>query len=88
VIFEIIASIVCGLVAHQTRLVTYKMPNGWRNLVEHVIGVTAAYPSFLLFKRKLNGQGAEAAYWLAYLGVGMGVALGWLIDTIQERATE
>lgn len=84
-IIEFILSVVIGLVAHQSITVTARMPDGWRNIVEHAVGVTATYPAFVLFRRRLkNGTGAEAAYWLAFLGVGIGVALGWLIDTLRD----
>lgn len=84
-IWEMLAAIGMGFVAHQTILITARMPIGWRNITEHIIGVTAAYPSFLLFKRRLtNGNGASAAYWLGYIFFGMGVAVGWLVDTLSD----
>jgi len=78
-----VLSVIVGLLAHQTRRVTCNLPHGWRNLSEHVIGVVAAFPAFLLFRRKLrNGKDrSDVAWWLAFLGVGLGVAGGWLLDT-------
>jgi hypothetical protein len=86
-IIEILVSVVAGLAAHQTISITARMPDGWRNIVEHAIGVTGAYPVFLLFRRRLgNGRDrSDAAYWLAFLWFGMGVALGWLVDTFNQR---
>lgn len=82
-IWEILIAAVTGFVTHQSIAVTARMPDGWRNLTEHAIGVAAAYPLYLLFRRRFtNGNGANASYWLAFVFVGMGVALGWLLDTL------
>lgn len=86
-IVEFLASILGGIAAHQTRRITEQLTPGWRNITEHGVGVLCVYPFFLWFRRSLrNGKDrSDAAYGMAFLGVGIGVAFGWLIDTFWSR---
>jgi hypothetical protein len=76
-----------GLAMHQTASITQKMPKGWGYLAGIVFGVEA---TILPFDHLLKRFGlpddvrarAIAAYQLAFLCVGSGVAFGWILDTI------
>lgn len=76
-----------GLAMHQTASITQKMPKGWGYLAGLVIGVEG---TLLAFDHLLKRFGvpdetrsrALAAYQIAFLCVGSGVAFGWLLDTI------
>jgi len=80
-------SMFCGVALHQTSSFTKKIDSGWQELTGTTIGVIGTLPLFSLWMRRLEGvqnpyTRATCAYLLAFLGVGSGVALGWLIDTI------
>lgn len=85
-----LAAIGGGLAGHQTRRFTAHIENGWRNLVEHGIGGLLLYPFLLLMWVALGGDKKElprlfSAYGAALLGVGAGVAAGWLMDNLEWR---
>lgn len=88
-IVELIVATIGGYVMHQARRHTNPMPHGWRDLANYSIGVAGSFPFIWLFWR---GQGADTkpahrgfvAYMLGFLGVGAGVALGWIADTFSK----
>jgi len=87
VMMHFFGSMLAGFGLHQTASITHKIPEGWEQLSGTTIGVLGTFPPFLLWFRQLDGAKniyvrAGAAFLLAFLGVGSGVALGWLIDTI------
>lgn len=76
-----------GFALHQTASITQKMPRGWGYLAGLVIGVEGTLPMFDLLLKSLGVSDdvrsrALAAYQIAFLCVGSGVAFGWLVDTI------
>jgi len=76
-----------GLGLHQTASITHKLPEGWEQLTGTAIGVEGTFPLFLLILKKqkfTNQQIAHAgvAYQIAFLFVGIGVAIGWMMDTL------
>ena len=76
-----------GLALHQTASITHKAPSGWGYLAGLAIGVEGTFPVFLAILRKLKVPAeiisiCGMAYQLAFLMVGAGVALGWLLDFI------
>lgn len=80
-------SFLAGLGLHQTASFTRKLPHGWEQLAGTTIGVIGTSPLFVLWLKKLNGTRnpftwAVSAFFLAFLGVGSGVAFGWTLDTI------
>jgi len=79
--------ILAGLGLHQTASITHKMPEGWEQLAGTAIGVEGTFPLFVILLKRLKVPNdvivlASAAYQLAFLMVGIGVAIGWLIDTL------
>lgn len=80
-------SILAGFGLHQTASFTHKMPEGYEQIFGTSIGVVGTLPVFALWLRRLNGIKnnntlAICAYLIAFLGVGIGVSGGWLLDTI------
>lgn len=77
-----------GLAGHQSRRFTRNMEPGWRNLIEHAIGGALLLPFVLLFMEKDEVDQREKtalAYVAALFGVGSGVALGWVLDSLAWR---
>ena len=79
--------ILSGLALHQTSSITQNMPTGWGYLAGLVIGVEGTFPVFVILMRRLKVPDdviirASAAYQVAFLLVGCGVALGWLLDIL------
>ena len=84
---DYILFLLAGLALHQTASITHKLPEGWEQLTGTAIGVEGTFPIFLMIlnKQKFTGQQiahAGVAYQIAFLCVGIGVAVGWLIDTL------
>lgn len=87
VLFDFLLSMLAGLGLHQTASITHKMPEGFEQIFGTSIGVVGTAPVFGLWLRRLHGiknpfTWAISAFFLAFLGVGCGVAFGWLLDTI------
>lgn len=79
--------VAAGIALHQTASITQKMANGWGYLAGIAIGVEGTYPAFVVLMKRLGLRDdviarASAAYQLAFLSIGIGVALGWLFDTL------
>ncbi len=79
--------IAAGVALHQTASITGKIPQGWEQLTAYAIGVEGTFPIFVLLMGRLGLPQdaitrAGAAYQLAFLLIGIGVALGWLADTL------
>lgn len=86
-LIEFAISILAGLGLHQTSSITHKMPEGWEQLAGTAIGVEGTLPVFVFFLKKLKVPNdiiflVVVAYQVAYLLVGVGVALGWLLDLL------
>lgn len=89
-IVELFISTVGGFLMHLARRKTNKMPHGWRELTNYALGVAGSFPFVMLFWRGLGedvkpAKRGFAAYLLGFLGVGGGVALGWLWDTFVHK---
>jgi len=85
-IVELIVATIGGFIMHYTRRQTNRMPHGWRELTNYSLGVASSFPFVWLFWRGLGDDVKPAkrgfvAYLLGFLGVGAGVALGWLADS-------
>jgi len=79
-----------GLLYHQASAHTSKMPHGWDRLTDYTIGVTGTAPLCLLWFRHLDGVRnlyvrVFCAFMLAFLGVGIGTAAGWWVDSVITR---
>ncbi len=85
-IVELIVATIGGFIMHLFRRQTNRMPHGWRELTNYSLGVASSFPFVWLFWRGLGEDVKPAkrgfvAYLLGFLGVGAGVALGWLADS-------
>ena len=84
---DVILIFAAGLAMHQTASITQKMPKGWGYLAGLAFGVEA---TIIPFDHLLKQFGvpddtrsrAIAAFQIAFLCIGSGVAFGWLLDTI------
>jgi len=86
-IFYFLSALIGGLLLHQTASITHKMPEGWEQLAGTTIGVEGTFPFFVMFLKRMGLDSdkifkASVAYQVAFLCIGIGVALGWLLDTI------
>lgn len=88
-LIEFLFSAICGFGLHQARRITDRFPTGWRELTNYVVGVVGLLTLFPLWYRRLHGENGErrswAAFALASLGLGFGVASGWAVDTVTKR---
>ena len=87
---ELLIASLSGLILHQSTRYTDRMPDGWRELSNYAIGVSGSLPIIGLFwwrlaEIKTPWKRAFVSYLLGFLGVGAGVAGGWLIDTIRRE---
>lgn len=85
-IFDFLIDVFLGLVLHQSRHVTEKLPDGWRDLTDHAVGVVGTSPAYVFHWHRLKNvtdpfERGFLAFVLSFCGVGSGVALGWLLDT-------
>lgn len=89
-LINLILSFAVGFLLHQTRRQTSVFPHGWRDLVHYSVGVFGTFPLFLLWMRKRVSQTDRAgiAFLMSFLGVGSGVAAGWLVDTFMGANDE
>lgn len=86
---------VIGFLSHRTRDITKNMPDGWRNLTDHTIGVITLSPAIIIWWRFLHWQPFAdddqvereilAAIGLAAIGYGAGNAVAWVVDAITEK---
>lgn len=85
--FEAIISLVGGFLLHKTRRITERMPMGWSELTSYAVGIIGVLPLFVLFGKRLGKREHRCfiAYLLSFLFAGVGVALGWLVDTMAEN---
>ena len=86
-IFKFILSMLAGLTLHQTASITHKMPEGWEQLSGTAIGVIGAFPVVRMWYKEFHevkdlDTRLSAGYLVGFLGVGSGVALGWLLDLL------
>lgn len=93
----LITSSLGGFLTHRVNDLFDVLPRvfsgGWREITGHIVGVLATYPFVELLyhafdvPRELYPK-LRAAFLMAFTFFGVGVALGWLYDTIQhhERA--
>ena len=86
-IFYFLFAMLGGLLLHQTASITHKMPKGWQQLTGTTIGVQGTLPFFAMFLKKMGLPNkviflAIMAFQVAFLCVGIGVAGGWVVDTI------
>jgi hypothetical protein len=79
-----------GIAMHQTRRTTETWPYGWRNNAEHAIGgvgMLLAWPHW--YARLHDMPDGKRRGWvalaLAFLSVGAGVVIGWVLDGVGEK---
>lgn len=89
IVLDLILSAVMGMLIHQTRRYTDPLPYGWRELTNYSVGVAGTGPVFILWWARLKDVGnplnrAFLAFVLSFIGVGSGVAAGWMLDTFQH----
>lgn len=86
-LFYFFVAMLGGLLLHQTASITHRMPKGWQQLTGTTIGVQGTLPFFAMFLKRL-GLSKDAifkacvGFQVAFLCVGIGVAGGWVIDTL------
>ena len=88
-IVELVIATIGGFILHYGRRQTNRMPHGWREMTNYACGVAGSFPFVWLFWRGIGedvkpGKRGFIAYLLGFLGVGAGVALGWMADTFKE----
>ena len=84
-IVEAIITAVGGYLLHKFRRITERMDNGWQQLTSYAIGVMGVLPFFLLFTKRTGKKNrCFIAYIFAFLFAGVGVAVGWLVDSIGD----
>lgn len=86
IILDLLLSAALGYLMHQSENYIEMLPNGWRELTDHAVVVTFSLPAFLLWYIRLKDvenamNRAVLAYVCAFVGVGSGVAAGWMVDT-------
>jgi len=86
-LFYFLSAMIGGLLLHQTASVVLKMPKGWQHLAGPTIGVEGAFPFYVLFLKRMGFDKdtifkASLAYQVVFLCIGLGVAFGWMLDTL------
>lgn len=81
--FHIVLAALAGLVGHQAKRLTDRLPEGISQIANYTIGSFLCLPFVAAIYRDLRGiRGATTrlviAYLLAFFGVGAGTVLGWL----------
>ena len=81
-----------GLALHQTdravAMIDHKWPVEVTRVILYSIGVVGAYPAFELLLTELPREhrpAARVAYWLAFVPIGAGVALGHALDVVVAK---
>lgn len=83
--------VVAGFLAHQTRAWVDTLPRGYREWVSYVIGVCASYPTAARIYNASEHQSWARfafAYFCGFAATGVGVGVGWVVDTVTERVSE
>ena len=85
---EFILSVILGVGLHQAERITRHMPGDWARLTDYSIGAVGSSPAFVMWLKRLQGVRnpfiwAVASFMLSFLGVGCGVALARLWDTLR-----
>lgn len=93
ILLDLIFSAIVGAILHQARRYTDHLPTGWREMTNYSIGVVGTGPVFLLWWARLKDaqnplSRAMLAFVLAFVGVGSGVAAGWMYDTFFRTERE
>jgi hypothetical protein len=89
IILDLLLSAALGGFLHQTRHYTDHLPHGWREMTNYSLGVIGTGPAYILWWLRLKDVNnplnrAFLAFILAFIGVGSGVAAGWMLDTFQS----
>ncbi len=89
ILIDLLISALLGVALHQLRPQIDKLSDGWRELTSYAVGVTGAGPLFALWWHRLKDvenpfNRAFLAFLLAFVGVGSGVATGWMLDTFKD----
>ena len=84
---DVLLIFAAGVAMHQTASITQKLPKGWGYLAGLAFGVEATILAFDHLLKCFDvppdtRARALAAYQIAFLCIGSGVAFGWLLDTI------
>lgn len=80
--------VVCGFLAHQTRSWVDALPRGYKDWLAYCIGVISTYPTAQYMYSDSDAQGWQRfgkAFFSAFAAVGIGVGVGWLVDTLIGR---
>ncbi len=83
ILFHIALATLTGLVGHQARRLTDRLPNGLSQIANYTIGSFLCLPFVAVLHRDLKVVRGPmvrviVAYLLAFFGVGAGTTLGWL----------
>lgn len=83
IVFHIVLAALAGLVGHQARALTDKLPRGISEIANYTLGSFLCLPFVAVIHRDLRGVSGPStrlavAYLLAFFGVGAGTVLGWL----------
>jgi len=91
IVLDLLLSAALGYMMHQSANYTDKLPDGWRELTDHAVGVVFSLPAFILWFIRLRDvdnlmNRAVLAYVCSFAGVGSGVAAGWMVDTFTGKS--
>jgi hypothetical protein len=83
ILFHIVSAALAGLMSHQLKRLTDRLPEGISQIANYTIGSFVCLPFVAVIHRDLKSvRGASTrlaiAYLLAFFGVGAGTVLGWL----------
>jgi hypothetical protein len=83
IIFHIALACLAGLVGHQAKRLTDRLPDGLGRIANYTLGSFLCLPFATVIHRDLKDMRDGnvrfiIAYLLAFLGVGAGTVLGWL----------
>ncbi len=88
ILHELVLTTLGGFFCHQFRRITERVfDRGWLDLVHYGMGVTAVLPFALRIRRRLPVSALRftISYVLAFTGFGVGVVIGWFVDTVFDR---
>lgn len=83
ILFHIASAALAGLMAHQLKRLTDRLPEGISQIANYTIGSFVCLPFVAVIHKDLKSVPGPStrlaiAYLLAFFGVGAGTVLGWL----------
>lgn len=90
---EIMIFVVYGLLAHQMKRITRRVPRGWHTLADYTVGALMIWTAARWMLKRLGATKLELARFdqsmiYAELGLGSGVGTAWLIESLPRRGSQ